>query len=91
MSEKNEKVPELWIDENLTTEESEERINLIFIITAFTITLILWGFLIRILIVISILDREPEVVQPATSPKGDCGKLKVILNKIGYRPLKPEG
>ena len=71
MSENNKKIPELWIDENLTTEESEERINMILVIIAFTITLILWGFLIRILIVISILDREPEVVEPATSPKGE--------------------
>ena len=71
VSKKNEKVPELWIDENLTSEESEERINLILVIIAFTITLILWGFLIRILIVVSILNKKPEVVQPASSPKGE--------------------
>ena len=75
-SRNNKKVPESWKDENLTNDESEERLNLLLIVFALTITLILLGFFIKMLIVISILDRKPEVIQPTTSAKGEYENLE---------------
>ena len=64
-------IKNVTINENITREESEDRINIILIGIALLSTILLTAFFIKLITILVLLNKNPKEIQPVIPTIGE--------------------